>query len=358
LRIAFVAPLVTRIREPQAGGSQALLADLAAGLTSRGHVVDVYAATGSEIPGVRVIDTGVDPDRLTGSLYRANGSPPTDLRPVEAAFAEVYAVIRPVPYDVVHNHAFDPPAVRLATSLSSPVIHTLHLPPDIAVRAAVSEVRRAQPAPTLATVSAWQAKAWEITTILPNGVPITRIPWSDTPGDGVVFAGRLSPEKGAAEAIDIARRAGVRIDLYGDPYDREYAAALASSSRTVAGVTIHSGVARAELWPVMARAAAVLCPARWDEPFGLVAAEAQVTGTPVIAFRRGALEEVVSDGETGFLVPPGDIDAAARALMRIESIRRPACRRHAETHLSLDRSLDAHERLYEQVRRRTPAPHA
>jgi len=66
----------------------------------------------------------------------------------------------------------------------------------------------------------------------------------------------------------------------------------------------------------------------------------------------------VSDGETGFLVPPGDIDAAARALMRIESIRRPACRRHAETHLSLDRSLDAHERLYEQVRRRTPAPHA
>ncbi|TME25791.1 MAG: glycosyltransferase family 4 protein [Chloroflexi bacterium] len=68
MRIAFVAPLVTSIREPQAGGSQALLADLAAGLTSRGHVVDVYAATGSEIPGVRVIDTGVDPDRLTGSL--------------------------------------------------------------------------------------------------------------------------------------------------------------------------------------------------------------------------------------------------------------------------------------------------
>ena len=74
MRIAFVAPLVTPIREPQAGGSQALLADLAAGLTNRGHAVDVYAATGSEIPGVKVIDTGIDSDRLAGSLYRANGS--------------------------------------------------------------------------------------------------------------------------------------------------------------------------------------------------------------------------------------------------------------------------------------------
>ena len=262
---------MTTIREPQAGGSQALLADLAAGLTSRGYAVDVYAATGSQIPGVRVIDTGADPDRLTGSLYRANGGGPTDPRPVEAAFAAVYAAIRTLPYDVVHNHAFDAPAMRLATSLSSPVIHTLHLPPDLAMRAAVSEVQHAQPPPTIATVSAWQANAWGITTIFPNGVPIARIPWSDTRGEGVVFAGRLSPEKGAAEAIETARKAGVPIDLYGDPYDPEYAAALVSSSRAVSGVSIHSGVAREVLWRVMGRAAAVLCPAGWDEPFGLVA---------------------------------------------------------------------------------------
>ena len=357
MRIAFVAPLVTTIREPQAGGSQAFLADLAGGLTKRGHAVDVYAATGSQIPGVRIIDTGADPDRLTGSLYRANGGGPTDPRPVEAAFAVVYAAIRSLAYDVVHNHAFDAPAVRLATSLSSPVVHTLHLPPDLAVRAAVSEVQRAQPPPTIATVSAWQANAWGITTILPNGVPIARIPWSDNRGEGVVFAGRLSPEKGAAEAIEIARKAGIPIDLYGDAYDPEYAAAMVSSSRAVSGVSIHSGVAREVLWRVMGRAAAVLCPAKWDEPFGLVAAEAQATGTPVVAFRRGALEEVVVDGETGFLASPGDVDGAAQAVMRIESIGRPACRRHAETHLSLDRSLDAHERLYEQVHRKTPVPH-
>ena len=358
MKIALVAPLVTTIREPQAGGSQAFLADLAAGLANRGHAVDVYAATGSEIPGVSVIDTGVSADRLIGSLYRANGSGSADLRPVEAAFASVYAAIRTVPYDVVHNHAFDAPAVRLATSLSTPVIHTLHLPPDIAVRAAIREAEHTMPAPTIATVSAWQARAWGITTTLPNGVPLDRIPWSDAAGDGVVFAGRLSPEKGAAEAIDIASTAGVHIDIYGDPYDLEYAAALVKSSRRLSGVSIHSGVPREVLWRIMSRAAAVLCPANWDEPFGLVAAEAQATGTPVIAFRRGALEEVVADGESGFLVPARDVNGAARALMRIGSIRRAACRRHAEAHLTLDRSLDAHIRLYEQVRRRAPVPHA
>ena len=358
MKIALVAPLVTTIREPQAGGSQAFLADLAGGLTKRGHGVDVYAASGSEIPGVSVIDTGVVSDRLTGSLYRANGSASADLRPVEAAFATVYAAIHTIPYDVVHNHAFDAPAVRLASSLGSPVIHTLHLPPDILVRAAIREADQAQRAPTVATVSAWQAKAWGITITLPNGVPMDRIPWSYAAGDGVVFAGRLSPEKGAAEAIDIANKAGVRIDLYGDPYDSEYAAALAASSRGMPGVTIHPGVAREVLWRVMSRAAAVLCPAKWDEPFGLVAAEALATGTPVIAFRRGALEEVVADGETGFVVPPADVNGAAQALMRIGSIRRAACRRHAEAHLSLDRSLDAHIRLYERVRRRAPALNA
>src|SRR5439155_987367 len=127
----------------------------------------------------------------------------------------------------------------------------------------------------------------------------------------------LSPEKGAAEAIEIARKAGIPIDLYGDAYDPEYAAAMVSSSRAVSGVSIHSGVAREVLWRVMGRAAAVLCPAKWDEPFGLVAAEAQATGTPVVAFRRGALEEVVVDGETGFLASPGDVDGAAQAVTQL-----------------------------------------
>ena len=80
MRIAIVAPLVTAIREPQLGGSQALVADLAVGLQTRGHEVHVYAASGSAIPGVTVIDTGVDASSLAGLLYRHGGSPASDAR--------------------------------------------------------------------------------------------------------------------------------------------------------------------------------------------------------------------------------------------------------------------------------------
>ena len=90
MKIAIMAPLVTAIREPQRGGSQAFVADLARGLTSRGHDVHVYAASGSQIPGVEVIDTGIDPEPLAGTLYRAFGSSagePGEAGPAAAAAA-------------------------------------------------------------------------------------------------------------------------------------------------------------------------------------------------------------------------------------------------------------------------------
>jgi glycosyltransferase involved in cell wall biosynthesis len=205
----------------------------------------------------------------------------------------------------------------------------------------------------VATVSAFQASAWRrivrVDAILPPYVPTRAIPWSPAPGHGAVFAGRLSPEKGAAVAIDIARAAGVPIDVYGDAYDAEYSREQIGPRRAWPGVAVHDAVPRTALWAAMARAAVVLYPVRWDEAFGMAAAEAQACGTPVVAFRRGALGEVIMDGVTGFLVPPDDVQAAVDAVGRTAGISRSACRDHAERHLDLERSLDAHERLYRQV---------
>jgi len=355
MRIAIVAPLVGRIREPQLGGSQAFLADLAAGLGTRGHDVHVYAAAGSEIPGVAVIDTGVDPTVLRDSLYRAGAASRVDERPVERAFAAVYTAVRAGAYDLVHNHAFDAPAITLAAALTVSVVHTLHLPPEPLIVAALRDARRSNRPPAVAAVSMAHAAAWRtvaaVDTVLPNGVPTRRIPWSASPGAGAVFAGRFSSEKGTAEAIEIARTAGVRIDLYGDPYDPAYAKEHVYPRRDEPWVALHPAVERTKLWEIMARAAVVLCPARWDEPFGLVAAEAQATGTPVVAFRRGGLGEVLVDGLTGFLVAPDDIPAAAAAVRKAVGLARPACRRHAEARLDLEASLDAHEALYRRVTR-------
>jgi glycosyltransferase involved in cell wall biosynthesis len=357
MKIALLAPLVTAIREPQRGGSQAVVSDLAHGLAGRGHDVHVYAASGSEIPGVEVIDTGVDPEALAGTLYRAFGSPGA-VKPAsaaaEAAFATAYAAMGAFRYDVIHNHAFDAPAVRLATTLPAPVVHTLHLPPDQAVAAALRDAARGGRPPAVAAVSLFQAAAWRrivpVDAILPPGLPTRVIPWSPAAGRGAVFAGRLSPEKGAAEAIDIARAACVPIDVYGDVYDHSYSRDQIDPRRGWPGVQVHQAVPRTSLWAAMARAAVVLYPSRWDEPFGLAAAEAQACGTPVIAFARGALGEVIVDGVTGLLIPPDDVRAAADAVAKAAGLSRQACREHAEGHLGLDRSLDAHERLYRRTR--------
>jgi len=352
VKVAIVAPLVSAIREPQGGGSQAFVSDLARGLVGRGHEVHVYAATGSQIPGVTVIDTGVDPRSLVATLYRA-GRPSRDLAPAASAFASAYSAVREARYDVIHNHAFDAPAIGLATGLNTPVVHTLHLPPDAAIAAALRQAARGSQPPAVACVSVFQASTWRgvarVDAILPPYVPTCSVPWSDTAGDGAVFAGRLSPEKGAAEAIDIAQAAGVRIDVYGDIYDAEYAREQIDPRRDAPGVTVHEGVPRTSMWAAMARAAVVVCPARWDEPFGMAAADAQACGTPVVAFKRGGLGEIIVDGVTGFLVVPDDIQAAADSVGGTTQISRAACREHAERHLDLERSLDAHEHLYRRV---------
>jgi glycosyltransferase involved in cell wall biosynthesis len=356
MKVAIMAPRVSAIREPQGGGSQAFVSDLARGLSGRGHQVHVYAATGSHIPGVTVIDTGVDPRSLVATLYRAGGAGDAanrDLAPAESAFASAYSAVRENRYDLIHNHAFDVPAISLGAGLDTPVVHTLHLPPDPAIAAALRQAARGGHPPAVACVSAFQAGLWravaQVDAILPPYVPTRSVPWSDAAGEGVVFAGRLSPEKGAAEAIDIAQAAGARIDVYGDVYDAGYARDQIAPRRDAPGVAVHQGVPRTSMWTAMARAAVVVCPARWDEPFGMAAADAQACGTPVVAFRRGGLAEIVVDGVTGFLVAPDDIQAAADSIAKTAQISRAACRDHAEKHLDLERSLDAHEQFYRRV---------
>jgi len=353
MKVAIVAPLVSAIREPHRGGSQAFVSDLARGLADRGHQVHLYAASGSEVRGVDVIDTGVDHRDLQATLYRASGAESCGSDAAVRAFAGVYDAVRREAYDVVHNHAFDAPAITLATATCAPVVHTLHLPPDASVADALRNASRRDPAPTVAGVSAFQASAWRrvipVDAILPPHIPTRSIRWSPTAGENAVFAGRLSPEKGAAEAIEIALAAGIRIDVYGDSYDPDYAREQIDPRRADPGVSVHPGVARTTLWDAMARASVVLCPARWDEPFGMVAAEAQACGTPVVAFRRGALDEVIVDGVTGFMVAPNDIEAAAEATVRTTELSRSQCRQHAQSHLDLEISLDAHEQVYTRV---------
>lgn len=388
MRIALLAPLVAPIAPPYLGGAQALLADLATGLAARGHEVTLYAADGSRVPGVRVPVLGIDSSQLTPARFAGEPSPsdavaaapdqhasddddpdllaadPETFRATYAfarAFRAIAAAAENGAHDLLHAHAYDWPAFAHANLQPLPVIHTLHLP---AVDPAINGVlRRLAPpdapasAARLVTVShacaATYAPVCRIDRVIHNGVAVERIPFGARPDPRgyLLFAGRIAPEKGVEDAIEIAARAGRPLLLAGGVYDRDYYQARVAprlESRGAAA-TYLGPLDRERVWQLMAGARAALCPVHWDEPFGLVACEALAAGAPVIGYARGGLREVVADGVTGRLVPEGDVDAAVEAVAQLDSFDRSACRDRAQRLFSLAAMLDAYEAYYAEA---------
>jgi UDP-glucose:tetrahydrobiopterin glucosyltransferase len=332
VKLAVVASLVTPLLPVQAGGAQAFLTDLARGLAGRGHEVELYCAEGSEVPGVELVQIPVDSAVAEAMVMPGRAARPA-VPELSQAFEALFGELRRRGADAVTQHAFDAEAIELAEGL--PVLHTLHLPP--LVPAVVAAARAC--ASRFATVSASSRAEWARVgvdaIVLPNGVP----DWRPEPGlvqPIALIAGRISPEKGIEDGVAAARLAGLEPLVVGGDYDPAYRARLE-------GVEIHPPLARADLWRLMARVAVTVMPVKWEEPFGLVAAEAQVAGCPVAAYARGALPEVVGEGAGGFLAQPDEVEELARAIRRCLELDRAAVRRQARPRLLLDRSLDAYE---------------
>jgi glycosyltransferase involved in cell wall biosynthesis len=359
VRIALIAPLLAPLREPQLGGAQVLVCDMARELTRRGHDETVYASRGSAIEGVPIAPVDVDPVPLRSDLHRSAAARPASDAMV-SAYRTVYAHVRQSAYDVVHSHGFDEPAITVASEMGVSVLHTVHLPPSDIVAAALTRAKQRSPGVWCAAVSHAHAEAWrtvvDVDAVLPNGVPVDDIPFCPEAGGAAVIAGRFSAEKGIDDGIAAARLAGWSIDVFGTPYDDEYERVVRRRWHDDGAVRFHAPLPRNQLWVAFGAAAAVLFLSRWDEPFGMVAAEAQAAGTPVVATRRGGIPEVVRDRVTGYLVPVHDTAAAATALSRIGELSRSACRRHAVESLSLEHSAAAHETLYARIAGRTGSP--
>ncbi len=363
MKIALVAPLVSPMAEPFIGGAQAMVADLAQGLLERGHHVTLFARAGSFVPGVSIEEVLV-PESVRPSDF----SVPGQERPVDAgflaqanAFLELFLQLRLCKheFDVIHSHAFDWPAFACSAIVQEiPVMHTVHL---TAISPEINEGLRAlhqQRHPlTLVTVSQSCAHSYADYTpfdyVIYNGVDLDAIPFAPRVADDapLLFAGRISPEKGVAEAIEIARRAGRSLLIAGGIYDRcyyeEQIVPLLQQERE--RVTYLGHLERAALWKVMGRSLGLLFPIAWDEPFGLVLVEAMATGTPVIAFEGGAASEVFRHGETGFLIASKDCARAAALVNELPSLARARCRAHVAENFSLVYMLDAYEHAYGEI---------
>lgn len=365
LRIALVAPLVTPIAQPYVGGAQAMLAHLAQGLDSRGHTVTLFARQGSHVPSIPIEEIAV-PE----SVVPASFSGPTQARPIDTGFfaqANIFLNLflqlrsRQHEFDLVHAHAFDWPAFSSGALLEAiPVLHTIHLPDvSLEIREALHILHAHKHPPTLITVSHACAHTYDkyygdgtslFDDIIYNGLDLNNIPFSARvlPNAPLLFAGRITPEKGVEAAIDIAERSGRQLHIVGGIYDPSYyETRIEPRIQGSHGRIIYLGqLTQARLWGVMSQSSGLLFPVEWDEPFGLVPVEAMATGTPVLAYRRGAAQEIIRHGETGFLIEPGDVSQAVSLVHSLPDISRTQCRVHVEQHFSLDRMLDAYEHVY------------
>lgn len=342
LRIGMLAPIAWRTPPTHYGPWELIASMLTERLVERGVEVTLFATADSF--------TSAHLEAVAPHGYTED--PSMDGRVWEALHV-AHALARSADLDLVHNHldwlplAFDaqwrPPLVTTVHGFSGPGI----LPAYERSRSAFVSISDADRAPGL-----------RYTATIPHGIDLDAFPLGPGGDDLVVFS-RMHPDKGILDAIEIAAQAGRRLILCGIVQDEAYFRDLVLP-RIDDDRVVYLGAVTAEDRPrVLGSAAALLHPVHFDEPFGLSVAEAMACGTPVVAFARGAMPEVVDAGVTGILVDPQADDRITRAAAAVEEalmLDRARVRARARERFGADRMVDAYLDVYRDVvtRRRNP----
>lgn len=336
------------------GAPEIIVHHLTEELVRRGHEVTLFASGDSVTSGKLV---GVTPVAISQTLdFSVPGAAhAAQLVRIHEAYAHVsigtaLQAAQAGAFDIVHSH-FDKHSAPYAPLVSTPMISTLHSPLKGLVGDVLSSYKRTQ---YYASISDSQRKPlpdlqYAGTTY--NGVEVDKIPFSAEKEDFFAVVGRMVPEKGVAEAIQVARKTGIRLKIFGS-YDKTndayYQYWLEKIKPFIDGEKIqHMGmVERNQLFKELARAKAMLFPLQWEEPFGLVTVEAMAAGTPTIAFRKGSLPEIIEDGKSGFLVD--NEDQMIEAISRVGEIKPEDCRARAQE-FSIERMVDRYEEAYWKI---------
>jgi glycosyltransferase involved in cell wall biosynthesis len=310
-------------------------------LHRRGHEVTTFASGDSEVPG-RLIPTVAEALRPAG--FGGDPSP--------WFYLTIQAVLdRSEAFDIVHSH-LEWASFLLARVSPVPVVSTFHGRLDLPW----AEETFARPTRGLVAISENQAATHPETAwagVVHNGLTLDDAPFDRRRGDALCFVGRLAPEKGVVEAIDIAAATGRPLRIAAKtatlPSERDYFDNVFQPALEAAGSTVEylGELGQVDRDLLFAESYASLMPGSWPEPFGLVAIEALACGTPVIARRVGALPEIIRDGVDGFF--GDDADQLAFQVARVETLDRAAIRKSVLERFSAGRMTDGYEAIYRQV---------
>ena len=335
MRIAHVAPVATSVPPPKSGSVETMSSLLTEGLVARGHDVTLFATADS---------------KTTATLHAIY---PHGYRHDEHMWPwELYemlnltaAVERSASFDLIHYEAeYYPMSLAFARLSPTPILQTLHYAPS------EPEIKlwSLYPEAPFVAISNEQARLLAglnvIGTVL-HGIDTGAFRFHEQPDDYLLFLGRFTEGKGVLQAIEIARRVGIRLILAAaeDEYYRERVAPHVDGTQIIyageadlsAKIQLYGG-ARALLYPVQS-----------PEPFGLVLAEAMACGTPVAALDRGAVREVVDDGVTGFVFQ--SLDQMTSGLSRVFELDRHRVRERAVARFGAERMVDEYIKVYQHV---------
>jgi glycosyltransferase involved in cell wall biosynthesis len=339
LRIALVVPPMLPVPPPTYAGTERVVAALGDELVARGHLVTMFAPGDSSFAG-ELVPTPAQSLWSTG--YQGDVSSFITVT-LARAWAEAER------FDVIHSHT-ETLGFLFARHSPVPVLTTLHGRLDVS---GIPELLEEFSDIPLVAISEsqrrWSPDAnWAGT--IHHGLPLEQMPFSPTPGDYLAFVGRVTPEKGVAECIEVARSAGMPLRMAAKVYDqheKEHFAEVVEPAIKDGSVEFLGELGQPERDALYAGAAATLMLGAWPEPFGLVAIESMATGTPVIARRAGALTETIDHGETGFLVD--DATEAALAIRFARELDRANVRRRVVQRFSPSRMVDEYEVVYREL---------
>ena len=333
MRIAMLAPISWRTPPRHYGPWELVTSLLTEELVARGVDVTLFATADSETAGT-----------LAAVCPRPYSEDPTIDAKVWEALHIAHLFERADEFDLIHNQA-DFPALAFSRLVETPIVTTIHgfsseriLPAyqrynDRVAYVAISDADRHPSLSYAATIH--------------HGIPIVEFDFDPEGSEDLLFFGRIHPDKGTAEAIEAARLAGRRLNIAGIVQDQHYFDMSVAPEIDGDRVRYHGPVGGAKRVEMLGKARALLHLIGFDEPFGLSVIEAMACGTPVIAYNRGSMPELIEHGVTGFLVDT--LDEAIAAIGRIGEIDRAACRARVERHFTTARMADKYLALYETI---------